>query len=245
MPTFAFPFCFDLGRRSRALVAVFAAFAAMLSAGCAVQPPIPMSAGFGAMKEGKVGVAISTLPKVTTSFPGAGPVCLLCMAAAALSNQPVTAHVERLPADDLLVLAPDIAKRLRSKGIDAIAIDAPLDLSTLVSISQPATSTAQRDFRPLRDKHGVDRLVVFEVRSLGVVRNYSNYFPVSEPLGHFDGVGYVVNLKTNMLEWWLPIEVRKAVAGKWDDPPKFPGLTNAYFFAIEEAKDNLTRPFDR
>ena len=30
---------------------------------------------------------------------------------------------------------------------------------------------------------------------------------------------------------------------KWDEAPNFPGLTNAYFQAIETAKNGLLKPF--
>jgi hypothetical protein len=37
--------------------------------------------------------------------------------------------------------------------------------------------------------------------------------------------------------------VQKATDGDWDEPPKFPGLTNAYFQAVEQFKDGAKKPF--
>ena len=31
--------------------------------------------------------------------------------------------------------------------------------------------------------------------------------------------------------------------GAWDEPAKFPGLTNAYFQVVELGKDEVLRPF--
>jgi hypothetical protein len=56
------------------------------------------------------------------------------------------------------------------------------------------------------------------------------------------GVGYIVNLKNNTYEWYLPVLVTKAADQNWDEPPKFPGLTNAYFQALEIGKDSFLRP---
>ena len=51
----------------------------------------------------------------------------------------------------------------------------------------------------------------------------------------------MVNLKTNAYEWYSPIDINKAAA-MWDQPPKFPDLTNAYFQAIELGKDAVLKP---
>jgi hypothetical protein len=33
--------------------------------------------------------------------------------------------------------------------------------------------------------------------------------------------------------------------GPWDEPPKYPGMTNAYFSALETARDRFLEPFNR
>lgn len=58
------------------------------------------------------------------------------------------------------------------------------------------------------------------------------------------GEGYLVNLNSNVLEWYLPINISKGADGNWDEAPKFPGLTNAYFQAIELGKEAIKKPFE-
>jgi hypothetical protein len=53
----------------------------------------------------------------------------------------------------------------------------------------------------------------------------------------------MVNLKTNAYEWFDTVQVSRSADGKWDEAPAFPGLTNAYFQAIEQAKDRFKAPF--
>jgi hypothetical protein len=43
----------------------------------------------------------------------------------------------------------------------------------------------------------------------------------------------------------MPLTVMKAADGKWDEPDRFPGLTNAYYQALESSRDRLLQPFAR
>src|SRR5205085_7285070 len=110
------------------------AFSALIT-GCATppQPPLSVSKELLSSKAAKVGVAMTALPKVDTDFPGAG--CLLCLAAASMANQSLTKHVQTLTAEDLAGVKVDMVKLLRSKGLDAVAIDEPLDVRNLPDLS--------------------------------------------------------------------------------------------------------------
>jgi hypothetical protein len=99
-----------------------------------------------------------------------------------------------------------------------------------------------KDFRALASKHQIDKLVVIDVSMLGVLREYAAYFPTSDPKAIVNGKGFVVNLSSNAYEWFMPFDIRRAADGSWDEGPKFPGLTNAYYQSIEEAKDLVTAP---
>jgi hypothetical protein len=81
------------------------------------------------------------------------------------------------------------------------------------------------------------------VATLGFLRTYSAYIPNADPKGVLQGAGYVVNLKTNAYEWFMPVNILKSAEQKWDEPPKYPGLTNAYFQALELGRDSFLKPF--
>jgi hypothetical protein len=226
----------------------FAAALLVVSAllgGCATKPQssVPLSSELLSSKSAKIGVAMTALPKVDTAFPGAG--CLLCMAAASLANQSLTAHFQTLPQDDLARLKADMVKALRAKGLDASAIDEPLDLKNLPSLSSSQPNFATKDFSSLKAKYKIDKLLVIEITSLGATRNYSAYIPTSDPKAVVSGTGYIVNLSSNALEWVKYVNIQKSADQKWDEPPKFPGLTNAYFQAIELSRDGFTKPFEQ
>jgi len=104
---------------------------------------------------------------------------------------------------------------------------------------------AKKDFSALQKKYKVDRLLVIEIASLGFVRTYSAYIPTSDPKGVLQGSGYIVNLNSNTYEWYLPVNISKSADKNWDEPPKFPGLTNAYFQVLELGKDAFLQPFSK
>ena len=74
-------------------------------------------------------------------------------------------------------------------------------------------------------------------------RQYSAYIPVSDPRAELEIKGYLVNLSNNTYEWYQMFGEVKGSDGIWDEPPHFPGLTNAYFQALEHGKDRLLSTF--
>jgi hypothetical protein len=212
--------------------------------GCADAPqkPIPLNAAAVSTKNQRIGVGMTALPKVDTSFPGAG--CLLCLAAASIANSALTTHTQTLPYEDIPRLKNDVAELLRKHGADATVIPDVLDISGLPDNSVKGPNVAKKDFSSLRKKYNIDKLVVINIAMLGMERAYSSYIPTSDPKSIFRGTGYMVDLNNNAYTWYLPVQVTKSADGKWDEPPKFPGLTNAYFQALEIGKDDFLKPFN-
>jgi hypothetical protein len=221
---------------------VLAAAAALLT-GCAVAPqkPIAFSPATQSANAQKVGVIMTTLPKSDVYTPGAG--CLLCMAAASMANSKLTTYSHSLPEEGLAKLKEDVGSLLRKRGINAVVINEDIDVSKLPSAKTSSPDFAKKDFTSLRAKYSVDHLVVIDIQQVGFERPYSAYIPTSEPMGIVAGLGYEVNLSTNAYEWYSPVGIRIASDGKWDEPPSFPGLTNAYFQALEKGKDQFLAPF--
>nr|WP_240733945.1 hypothetical protein [Dyella soli] len=211
--------------------------------GCAVAPqrPIAFAAPSGTTQAEKVGIAMTALPKVDTSLPGAG--CLLCMAAASLANEKLTSYAHSLPAEGLPHLKNDVADLLRKQGVNVVVIDEPLVVDKLPKATAKGDDIPRKDYSSLRTKYSIDHLIVIDIQQIGFERTYADYFPTSDPKGAVTGVGYEVNLGTNTYEWYSPLSIRISTDGKWDEPPMFPGLTNAYYQALETSKDDLLKPF--
>jgi hypothetical protein len=217
--------------------------ASVLAAGCAVAPQLPVELAPGAVgpQGGKLGVAMTKLPVQDTEVPGAS--CLLCLAVAMSANSALTDHARKLPYEDLPRLKEQVAELLRKKGTDATVIAGDLDISALSDSSVTGANAARKNFAPLKAKLKVDRLLVMNVSALGFTRNYSAYVPTGAPRAMLRGEAFIVNLGTNAYEWYAPLNLSKGAEGAWDEPPTFPGLTNAYFQVIELSKDHFLEKF--
>lgn len=220
-----------------------AALALAMLGGCASMPSqtrLAMADTALKAEAGRVGVAMSPLPKVDTQFPGAD--CLLCIAAASAMNSSLTDHVRTLPPEEVPALKERAASLIAVKGATPVPIETALDVSTLPDFRSETRNMARKDFRGLKDRYQVDKLMMIQIDTIGLVRTYSSYVPTSEPKAVFNATAYLVDLKTNALEWYHTFRITKAADGAWDEPPKFPRLTNAYFQALELGKDEVLRP---
>ncbi len=219
------------------------AFVAVGLVGCATPPQTPIQLNAATVGQGpaRIGVAMTALPKPDTSFPGAG--CLLCLAAASLVNSSLTAHAGTLPQEDLPRLKEMVAELVRKRGGDVRVIDADLKLDDLPNAATQGPNLARKDFGALQKRYEVDKLVVLSIGWLGFERGYSAYIPSGDPKAVVRGVAFMVDLKSNAYEWYQPINVVRSADGAWDEPKQYPGLTNAYFQAIEVGKDEVLKPF--
>jgi hypothetical protein len=220
---------------------VIVAFAIAL-AGCVAPPqqPVKLSDGFLGAPNTKIGVVMTPLPKVDTYEIGAG--CLLCLATVAVANASLTEHIVTLPAENIPELKSEVGRLLEKRGFQVTVIPESIDITKLPSNKSKGVNASTKDFTALKSKYNVDKLLVIEIHMLGTFRTYANYVPTSDPKGTLKGVGYIVDLSNNSYDWYLPVDILKSVEG-WDEPPKFPGLTNAYFQALETGRQSFLKPF--
>lgn len=221
---------------------LFAVAAVVVLSGCAVKPQLPVDLSPSSFSKSpqRIGVAMTAMPKVEVQVPGAS--CLLCLVAANVANLSLSKHAETLTLEDVPNLKQQVAERLRRKGSTVVVIPEALDVSKLPDHSNPGDNVARKNFGQLKAKYGIDKLFVVQINSVGFMRTYASYFPTSDPKSSFVGLGYMVNLQTNKYEWYRNINIAKSADGPWDEPPKFPGLTNAYFQALELGKEGFLKP---
>lgn len=211
--------------------------------GCAGAPqrPVSLAPDVIAKHEGRVGVVMSAVPKIQTSYPGAS--CLLCLAAASMANSSLNSHAHTLTTDEVASYRAAMVEGLRKKGFTVVDVLDAIDVSKLPDAHAKSPDHPPKDFSSLKAKYNVDKLCVLEVTELGFRRNYAAYVPTGDPEAIVQGKVYMVDLSSNSYDWYQPIDVAKAADGKWNEPPGFPGLTNAYFQAVEVARDLYLGPF--
>jgi hypothetical protein len=231
---------------TRLFGAMLALVTAVLAAGCAAPPQQPLDLPnnyfAGGAKSGRIGVVMSELPKPDTQFPGA--FCLLCLGVANLAHTALTKEVQTFSTTELQPLPAELVALLQKQGLDAVLIGEPLKVADLPDVkSADGANKARKDFSSMKTKHKVDRLLVVNVGSLGVWRSYSGYVPTDVPAAVANGNASMVELSSGSLEWYLPLSVSRKAEGEWDEPAKFPGLSNAYYQVLESVKDMIKKPF--
>lgn len=217
----------------------------ILLSGCATkpQPPISLAGDYFATRSDRIGVAMSEIPKPDTSFPGTS--CLLCIASAAVANSSMTSAVQGWPTEDLKPLKAELVDALKARGQQAVPIDEPLNMGGIPDRKDAEPGFARKDYSSLKTGSNVDRLLVVNLRALGAWRNYSAYVPTGAPRAVFQAEAYIVDLATHKLDWYESFDLTRMAEGSWDEPPKFPGLTNAHFQVMEEGKDAIKRALAR
>ena len=212
-------------------------------AGCAGTPQAPIALDRATVGDSsKIGIVMTPLPKVDTSFPGAS--CLLCMAAAAATNSSLTKHVTSLSAEDIQQIPLRLQHSLADLGYQPVVIEKPLILKELTKNNSKQPNAAKYNLAQYQKEYGVDRLVVVELNFVGVIRNYSSYIPTGDPQASVLGAAYMVSLENNQYLWYQPLKIYQSAEGEWDEPPTFPGITNAFYQALERAIDQVNGPFD-
>jgi len=233
----------QVGESMNKITTLALVFTCLVMVGCASNPQksVALSQDFYSSGDKTVGVYVDELPAADTHFFGAG--CLLCYGAAAIANSSLTSHIQALSTDDLIGVDESIAKLVTKKGIAANIINAPVDFEGLKKFTTQEEDFAKQDYRPLRESLGVDKLVVIDFNIVGAHRSYSGYIPTSDPVGAVIGKAYTVDLATNKYILYEEIDVKVSTSGEWDEPPSFPGITNAYYQAIEIAKEKVADLF--
>jgi hypothetical protein len=230
---------------SRSLWTVLGAVVLVAATGCASKPqlPVALDAASLATNAPRIGVAMTKLPKAEVHLPGAD--CLLCIMAASAGNLTLSKHTDTLGLEDLPQLKTVIAERLRKRGATPVVLPDALDVAALPDSSATVENAPKKNFASLAAKHGIDKLLVVDIQTVGFVRRYASYIPAGDPRGTLRATGYIVNLKTNTYEWFANVDVEKSAEGPWDEPPKFPGLTNAFYQSLELGKDGLLKPLSQ
>jgi hypothetical protein len=216
--------------------------AAFILGGCASPPQLPIAMNSAALhvQGTRVGVAME-VAKVDTVFPGAG--CLLCLAAASVANQSLTAYTQKLPTDDIAHIKSDLSEQLRKRGYTPVLLPDDFKVDSLPK-GADGPNKPKYDFSSLRGKYQIDELVYVQISQLGISRNYASYVPTGAPQATVLGHAYMVNLADNSFDWYATIKQERSATGAWDEAPNYPGLTNAYFQAVEGARDDVLKPFN-
>ncbi|MBT4883003.1 MAG: hypothetical protein HON44_03410, partial [Glaciecola sp.] len=168
----------------------------------------------------KIGfVYIAPEDKATTHIYGAD--CLLCYGVASALTSSLDTHLEStISADELLVIKDAVIAGYSDLNVELIEVNLTAPITKLKKF-KGENGFAEKDLRVLKDKLGLDLLVVSSLDQHGAYRSFSSYIPNSDPQGYIAGTLYTVDLTTNGYVQYLSIAERVQPQGEWDEPTAF------------------------
>lgn len=120
----------------------------------------------------------------------------------------------------------------------------PIDTATIPKFTEGSgEGMALRDYRPLAKKYKADKLLLVTARSLGTVRSYYAFMPLSAPEGYVALTGQLIDLSTNRLEWYERVETYASAKGDWDQAPEYDNLMHAVDESTRAAAAKLRGAF--
>ncbi|MGI1669273.1 MAG: hypothetical protein K6L74_02980 [Neptuniibacter sp.] len=215
--------------------------------GCSIAPPQPdltLNSDILTEQNTRIGIHyVAPEEEATTHIWGAN--CLLCYGVASALTSDLDSHLK----DAITTEELDAIKKLvHSKYVERFPNVKMVELSTPVSElkdfkTDQELGFANKDFRAVKDELDIDVLVIMQVWGHGAYRSFSNYIPNGDPQGYIGGWLYSVDLNTNAYLHYLSIDEKVQPAGNWDQPPRYPSVTTAYYQAVENAKKKIDKSF--
>lgn len=219
---------------------VFACLSIFL-VGCAATPdePVALEPGTWSQSVSKVVLFAEDVPEPSVQTPGAG--CLLCLATARAVVSSITEHFETLSSEELKDLPTELTRLLEAHDIVVVSGETQ-DLKSLPKNKGKKPGQTSKDYSGLAQRYDASHVLVMEIFNLGAVRNFSSYVPTGAPVGVVRGQVSLIDSATNQYLWYLALDVTVNASGQWDEPPTYPGLTNAFYQAMAMAKEKVLKP---
>lgn len=217
----------------------------LILSGCTASPPQPnvsLNTNLLAREDVKVGIYYAAPEdKATTHIWGAN--CLICYGVASALTGGLDTHLEStISTEELDAIKELVHSKYSARFNNVRMVDLPAPLKEMKDFKDQL-GFPEKDFRGLRESLDVEVLVIVQIGSHGAYRSFSNYIPNGDPQGYIGGLLYSVDLNTNAYLQYLSIDEKVQPTGEWDEPPRYPSVTTAYYQAVENAKQKIEKSF--
>jgi len=220
-----------------------------LSSCATITPNFSVKQDFWNDKTKVIGVAIGDMPNPTTHKSGSQG--LLDMAINNANAGDLETHLNSLDVSKINNVADKITAYLKGKGLRVKRISERVDIESLKEVEAQNDDAKKvyygsRDYSPLKNKYGIDKIVLINIVRIGTIRNYYGFIPLGAPKGLSHLGGYIINLDTNQLEWKQSVvQTAPNAGGEWDTPPNFDGLTDSMYTAFNQSRNMLFNYFSQ
>ncbi|WP_417329931.1 hypothetical protein [Halomonas cupida] len=216
--------------------------AALLISGCANrQAPVAMHQSVWQEKHERIGVTASVVNQ--PQLYKIGPQGLLDLAI----NNEMTLDLREAMQDwdnqALKDIPQELAASLEDRGYEVVMIPEPLRIEDFQEVDNRQDGYSAHDFRPLKPRYQIDKLIVVSIGAHGLTRSYYGFIPTSDPVATVNHLSSVIDLDDNRYLLHQSGSVEQAAEGEWDQPPLYPHLAEAYSKAIEQARQDILAEF--
>lgn len=210
-------------RRSPVVMLLSLVLLSLLS-GCVTSPLVQMKQEFWTQTDRSVGVAVAKLPEATAQKVGQQG--LLDMAINEAMADELSKYLKTLDLSSYGKVSGETAMRMQAKGLKVREVGKTIDVAALNDFSSEDSSRvfANKDFRPLRQELGVDRLVLLTVTAAGTQRPYYGFIPTGKPIALMSTRGEIIDLTTNEILWRQLSTNTTPIDDPWDQPPNYPNV---------------------
>jgi hypothetical protein len=218
----------------------------LLSA-CAVNQTVPVKEDFWAHSDRTIGIAIAKLPEAQAHKVGQQG--LLDIVINEGMAEQISNYLKKVDLSVYGKASGEFAKRLSARGFKVTEINKTIDAAALADFSTEDKSRAYatKDYRPLKNELGVDRLVMLTVVAAGTQRSYYGFIPTSAPIAMLNAQGQIVDLTTNEVLWRQTTINTVGIDDPWDQPPNYPNVEVAVQKVLVAARksmfDSLFQPW--
>jgi hypothetical protein len=223
--------------------------AVLFFAGCAIAPqkPVAITDTYWEQQDQRIGVYVQPIEAPQLYLEG--DVRLLDYAVISAVMSSVKSHFSGLDTTDYEFLREDINNHFSQEGKLVKLISEDITLEDLPSFNDPNAKDelhfSRTDYSQLKNKLEVDQLLIIKAKRVGLARPYASIMPMADPRAIFEIEGELVDLSNNQLLWYSTISHANFSTGDWDEPPTYPGLTNAFYTTLEAAKQEVMTHFQR
>lgn len=211
--------------------------------GCAtVQKPVALDNHFWENRQPVIGMAKSVMPKPDAFMTG--NMGLLDIAINRGNAKSLIAHLEKIDTSKAQAMDGEFVAQLQARGFQVKKVDQAIDLQKMQKFSGKSETVqyAEYDFRSLKS-NDMDYLLLLTVERIGTIRNYYGFMPTGAPMADFKYKGYLVDLNTNELKWYVDDVSNMPISEPWDQAPGFQNVTTAVNTNVDRGIDSLGNAF--
>jgi hypothetical protein len=203
--------------------------ASLFLVSCATQKNIPLTEAYWQQKQNhKIAVALVKPPE-----PGVikeGQQGLLDVVINSAMTNSLDKHLRKTDLDWYYTLPKEFMTQLNQRHVNA-------DITDVID------SADKKTYAKIAAQSHSNEILVLRLYSLGAIRKYYAFIPLSAPKAFSAIRGELINVNNMQVIWRHDAIVTLPVDGSWDQPPAYPNLSGKLKLAMNTSRQEILDSF--